>query len=636
VEPSVTRRRAAALVATWTLPSLFFLGLVHCVYGEYRIETPPRLGDDARAAIATHLRGALTGTAAPLADAPGLARALPEHGPVTVQVWLDGVVRGRVDGYGTTVADAVRSAARLVPEHDQLASMTAEERERARLKVDVVVGRGELEQRFPLLDLVTLHPGLDGIGVAVDGVEHVLLPDELVLVGALTKKKPFAMIPDFALGLDTEKVDGVLAKRAGLTGSWREQKPVWEAKTRRYFRLRTDSFVERPAGSRAAGPPLQLLRGIPDGPEPTDAALRAAAIEGGRYLVAHMQQNGRYIYEVALDTGTAKSGYSIPRHAGTTYFLAELYRITKEPFLREPIERAFTHLRDLIAEGGCRGTLPDGEAFACVVDKGGKIADLGSSALAVVALAEYQRATGEKTYEPMARELAAWILMMQRADGSFRHRYDIAAAKPDDKALLLYYSGEAALAMARMWVVTGEERYATAAEKALDWLVGWYDFFAGGFLYGEEHWTCIASEAIYPKVQHEEYLDFCDGYARFLRNQQAAVGDFPSEPDLAGAYNVTPFVMPNNTPAGSRTEAMISTYLLGRHHGRPDRRVLDQILRAVRYNLRQQIRPESDFAIATRAAGVGGIPGSPIDRSVRIDYVQHVCSSMIRASELVR
>jgi hypothetical protein len=260
---------------------------------------------------------------------------------------------------------------------------------------------------------------------------------------------------------------------------------------------------------------------------------------------------------------------------------------------------------------------------------------MGSSALGVVALAEYQRATGERTYEPMARELSAWILMMQRPDGSFRHRYDIPTHTPDDKSQLLYYTGEAALAMARMYEITGEERYAESARRALDWLVDWYDFFAGGFVYFEEHWTCIASEAAFPAARRDKYREFCDGYAAFLRAQQPEVGDFPSQPDLAGAYTVTPFVMPYNTPAGSRTEAVISAYVLGKHHGKPNPEILKQILRAMKYSLRQQIRPESDFAVAAKANGLGGVPGSPIDRSVRIDYVQHVCSAMIRASELI-
>lgn len=630
----MTRPRAAALAAIWILPSLAFLTLVHCVHTAYRIDVPPRLGEESRAAIVARMRAALERREAPALGGGELDRRLPAKGPVIVQVWLDGTMRGRVDGYGDTVAAAVESAAGLVPKHAALTGLDADQLARARLKIDAVVGRGDLEMRFPLLDLVTMHPGVDGIGVTVDGAEHLILPDELIMLGALMKKRPFPTMPDFALGLDMEKLDEVFARRAGLSGRWKQVKPDWQAKARRYFRLRTDAFVERPAGDRD-GAPLPLVRGIPEGPEPTRAELRKAALDGARYLIAHLQPNGRYVYEVDMSTGATKGGYSLPRHAGTTYFLAEIYRITKEEFLREPIERAFAHLKELIDQGGCKGTLPDGEAFACVIDKGQKVAEMGSTALGVVALAEYQRATGERTYEPMAREMAAWILMMQKPDGQYRHRYDVPTHTPDHKSQLLYYTGEAALAMARMHEITGEERYAESARRALDWLVDWYDFFAGGFVYFEEHWTCIASEAAFPAAKRDKYREFCDGYAAFLRAQQPEVGDFPSQPDLAGAYTVTPFVMPYNTPAGSRTEAVISAYVLGQHHGKPNPEILKQIKAAMKYTLRQQIRPESDFAVAAKANGLGGVPGSPIDRSVRIDYVQHVCSAMIRASELV-
>jgi hypothetical protein len=323
----------------------------------------------------------------------------------------------------------------------------------------------------------------------------------------------------------------------------------------------------------------------------------------------------------------------MPRHAGTTYFLAELYRITKEPWLLEPIQRAFAHLAELLAQGQCAGTLPDGTAFDCVIDRTESVAQLGSTALTVVALAEYQRATGDAHYQPLATKLAAWLLMMQRPDGSFRHLYDLRTRKPDEAAQLLYYSGEAALALARMHTVTGEARYADAAGRALDWLVDWYDFFMAGFFYGEEHWTCIAAEAIWPAAQRAKYKDFCDGYAAFLRAQQPEVGEHPDEDDLAGAYNVTPFVVPYNTPAGSRSEAMISAYLLGKHHGAPDPRIAGQIRAALQYVLGQQIRPDNAFNVVGQ--GDGGIPGNPIDRNIRIDYVQHVCSAMIRASEWV-
>jgi hypothetical protein len=97
---------------------------------------------------------------------------------------------------------------------------------------------------------------------------------------------------------------------------------------------------------------------------------------------------------------------------------------------------------------------------------------------------------------------------------------------------------------------------------------------------------------------------------------------------------MTPFVMPQNTPAGSHTEARISTYLLGKYHGQPSRALRQEILETLHYLLRQQIRPDNDFAVQKKSNGLGAVPANPVDRTVRIDYVQHVCSAMIRAVEL--
>ena len=221
-----------------------------------------------------------------------------------------------------------------------------------------------------------------------------------------------------------------------------------------------------------------------------------------------------------------------------------------------------------------------------------------------------------------------------RADGSFRHLYNVPKQVRDDKTMMLYFSGEATLALARMYELTGDVRYAKASERGLDWLVGWYDFFMGGFLYGEEHWTCISAEALAPYVKKDAYLSFCNGLATFWGQSQARPGDYPDQPDLVGSHNLTPFVMPHNTPAGSHSEARISTYLLGRYHKQPSAALRRDILETLGYLLRQQIRPDNDYAVAPAAKGLGGIAGNPVDRTVRIDYVQHVCSAFIRAVEL--
>jgi hypothetical protein len=624
----MTRRRIALLLV-WTLPSALFLAATAIVYSAFRIPPPDRLDDAERTAVTATLRAGLD-------DKPAVpCTVMRDTGPVAVTVWSGGKTVARVDGTGDGLAAAVDAAAAALRTEQGVRGLTQGQRDDARIQVDIVTGTAPLGQGQWLFDalavpgvgeMLAVNSGVDGIGVEALGKTWLLLPHELVVAKVLAAKRPSAALQDFAMGADLDKMTSILAARAGTrTAIDRES----------LFRFRTDTFVERPQTSRG-GAPLQLYRGIPERPPLSAQALRDAALSGGRFLVAHLAANGRYIYEHDLATGAQTDpkslSYSMPRHAGTTYFLAELYRITKQDWLREPIERAFAHLAELMANGRCAGKTPEGIEIDCVMDRGEHTAHLGSTALAVVALVEYQRATGDARYLPTATKLSSFLLWMQRADGSFHHLYD-PSQKLRKEDQLLYYSGEASLALARMHTVTNDPRYADAAGRGLDWLVDWYDFFLGGFFYGEEHWTCIAAEAAYPAVNRAKHVDFCHGYGAFLRQQQADPGDFPDEDDWRGTYVFTPFLVPYNTPAGSRTETMISSYLLGKKHGRPDARIRDQIRGTLEYALGQQIRPDSDFAVV--GPGMGGMPGSPIDRNVRIDFVQHVCSGMIRASEWI-
>jgi len=625
--------RTLALIAVWTLPSIVFLAATAIVYSAYRIAPPDRLDEAERVSAIGALRAGLE-------DKPAVPCTVRQvgSGPIAVTVWYQGRAAVRVDATADDLGKAVDDAAMQLRKHASIRAFPVDELAKMRLQVDVITGTAPLgngQWLFDALavpgvgDMMAINSGVEGIGVEWAGKGWLMLPHELVATKLLTTKRPSAALQDFAMGADLDKLARVLAARANQTG------PIDK---RKLFRFRTDTFVETPGMA-----PLQLYRGIPEAPRLSAKVLRDQALEGGRFLVAHLAPNGRYIYEHDLASGAQtdpkSASYSMPRHAGTTYFLAELYRIAKQDtsidveWLREPIERAFAHLAELMANGRCARKLPDGTEIDCVLDRTERVAHLGSTALTVVALAEYQRATGDARYLPTAKKLAAFLLYMQRPDGSFRHLYDSTTKAYDDKSQLLYYSGEASLALARMHVVTNDPVYARAAENGLDWLVDWYDFFMAGFFYGEEHWTCIAAEAAWPAAKHPKWKDFCHGYGAFLRQQQASVGDHPDEDDFAGAYVFTPFLVPYNTPAGSRTEAMISAYLLGKHHGTPDDDVKGQIRAALQYALGQQIRPDNDFAVI--GPGRGGMPGSPIDRSVRIDYVQHVCSAFIRASEFI-
>ena len=611
------------------VPSLVLVVIATTLQLWLKVAPTQRLDADARTALISELRRGLE--ADPVAPEP----ASSGEPMLVVSVWHRGVEIGRVQGRGSSEQSATTDAARAL---GALAISKPVAKE-ARIKVDRIVGDAPFLRSLPGLGLFSLHPGVDGLRAESPSGDVVfLLPHDLVRERVLTAETPLSFIPDVKVGLDIPGIEKLAAARLGMSPTQLIAKSV------SLRRMRTDAFVEAALGSRTTDgskpAPIPLYRGWAPRPTLSSAALRSAAIEGGRFLVEHIAESGRYIYEIDLPTGHRTDPrkprpYSLPRHAGTTYFLAELYRITAESFLREPIERAFSHLSFLVGEGGCQGESSTGQPFTCVLDKGAAVASLGSTALTVVALAEYKRATGKGTYDQLARELTEWMLFMQRPDGSFRHLYNVKNKAADESAQLLYFSGEATLALARMYEVYREPRYLDATERALDYLIGWYDFFAGSLFYGEEHWTCIAAEAAWPHLTKTSYRDFCHGYGDYLRLQQPTPTSFGDSPDLAGTYGFTPFLLPNNTPAGSRTEAMISAYLLGLHHQSPQPEIRQQIKSALHFTLSQQLTADTVFWTPHGEKAIGGITASPIEPSVRIDYVQHVCSAMIRAAEML-
>jgi hypothetical protein len=200
---------------------------------------------------------------------------------------------------------------------------------------------------------------------------------------------------------------------------------------------------------------------------------------------------------------------------------------------------------------------------------------------------------------------------------------------------VLYYSGEAALALAKLHQILPDEALTAAAERALDYLTGAnYDYFLGQFFIGEDHWTCIAAEAAFSFVNKDAYAHFCYAFARMSRRVQVEPDGGPLA-DLAGAFGVTPFFLPHNTPAGSRTEANVATYRLSVLRGEPQPDILETVLRSLRYLVDQQFRPEGMYLFARPDQALGGIGQTPLQPVVRIDYIQHTASAMARGLDLV-
>jgi hypothetical protein len=580
------------------------------------------------------------------------ALAAPQAGlPVVLSLYDAGAPVARGIGRGDTLGAALRQAI------DQLRSteIDAAVLERGRLKLDRVQGRGGLSSSVVPLFALGAVPGRDGIAVVERGREVLLTSDDLIRARLWSGYQPLPFM-EFQLGLDVPKAVRVLARELGEGSRWLPRK---------LYRFRAEEYLERLPATRASQPALRIIAGHAPGPEVSREALMDGARAGGAFLLEHLSADGRFDYEYyTLEDSRVTAGYSIPRHAGATTFLAQLYALDHDPPLRAATERALQALEGMQPAGCGRRIWPR----ICVGEDTDRIVDLGSAALSLVAATEYQRTTGDRRFLRFALGLAEFVLWMQKPDGDYCHLFDTQTGERDEKTQLLYYSGEAAYGLARLLALSDElhdeptqdraaqldpallARAATGLDKSLQYLTdGAYASFTSKFYVGEDHWTCMALDAGWehlPAEHRERYARFCDEFSRFLRRSQLRPGEslVETQPQLAGGYGITSLLAPHTTPVGSRSETTISMWRIARKRGLPpdDRRVREpreQVLDGMRFLLARQFRPElelgGDHLLRNPAAARGGLPMSDVERHVRIDFIQHSCSAMLRALEML-
>jgi hypothetical protein len=443
--------------------------------------------------------------------------------------------------------------------------------------------------------------GHDGLSARCRGRTEYLTPDDLLAHQAYDKG---IAIPSLGLttGLDVPLALALLSERCGVT-----VRELSEGALRRF----------------------RVVRSTPGAPTPqpvnaetmTDDDVRASAVAAGAFLARGVDDEGRFRYLVDAPTNRTLPGYDWPRHAGATYFLAQVAALSGDADMGSAALRAAGRLRD-------GATLACGEHRCIGSDS---VVDLGSTALAVIAFVEIARTGLDPQYADLVPPLAAFLRSQQRPDGEFMHLYDRGSGRPID-VQLLYYSGEASLALSRAHILLGDAHDLEAASRALSHLVGPAWSFPGSrYYFGEEHWTCQAMDDLWDRSPDRLALDFCLRWQAFNRQLQYASGDTAYDAD--GAYGFGPILTPRLTPVGSRSEAGIATLHAAQRSGTSpaELRLLEgQTRRALALLVREQFRPGPQHLLADPAAVHGAMPGSEVDWQLRIDYAQHTGSALIR------
>jgi hypothetical protein len=475
----------------------------------------------------------------------------------------------------------------------------------ATLVRESIVGDGPV-MRWPEAALaMSLVPGRDGLAAAMDGRSVLLTPDDLLARQAYDKGIAFKGI-ELSIGLDVAIAVDMLSERFGI--------PARDVLSR--VHLRRFRVVRLPPDSALPPPTATTL---------SNDDVRSGAVAAASYLARGIDERGRFRYLVDAPTNRELRGYDWPRHAGATYFLAQVAALTGDADFRDAALRAAGQMRD-------HAMVRCGE-HQCI-GEGGTV-DVGSTALAVLAFVEIARTRLDPAYSLVVPKLTAFLRAQQRPDGELMHLYDRRANAPVD-VQFLYYTGEAAFALSRARSLLGDARDLDAAVRALSRLVhGSWAFFGSKYYWGEEHWTCQAMADLWDRAPDPDALDFCLGWAAYGRKMMYGPGDTAFDAD--GAYGVGPFVTPRLTPAGSRTEAGIATLAVARRAGRPSEQTApleDQLRRTIAMLLRHQMGARAAHLMVDPQAVDGAIPGTEVDWALRIDYEQHTGCALVRWLQL--
>jgi hypothetical protein len=467
--------------------------------------------------------------------------------------------------------------------------------------IEDVVDVGPLPWSSPPIFAMSLVAGRDGIEATYRGRTAYATTDDLLKLGAYDRLAALGPIP-LREPVNAEAAFAELAHELGTTPA----------------ELRLEGKFQRLVIKKRNAPRVM--------PAVTQENLRAAALAAGHYLARHVLPEGHYRYEIDAVSGAETPDYNWPRHSGATWYLADTAAYAKDKVLVEPARRAALHLVEHV--------LVDCGEHRCIAAS--ERADLGSSALALLAFVELHQAGFAPELAGPIRALSDFILSQQRSDGEFMHFYDRPSRTRED-VQVAYYSGEAAFALGRAARVLGDQRYVDAARRALEhqvdppfWYVGWRYFW------GSEHWTCHAMNELWSRAPNRKALDFCLRWQESVRD--LAIEGREAMPELDAATSAGPLALPMLTGTSSRLEAAVSTLDAAKRAGvdpREIERLETGIRRSLSFLMRFQLTPGPAHLMPAPSLMHGGVPASPVDLRVRIDYPQHAGTALLHYLRLL-
>jgi len=216
-----------------------------------------------------------------------------------------------------------------------------------------------------------------------------------------------------------------------------------------------------------------------------------------RYLISTVEDNGRFIYGYFSCYNKVISTYNCVRHALGVYSLCETYLVTKDEELLEPIKKSFKYLIEKF--------IYEVDEYAFVVEfESSKEIKLGALGVTILAIAKYLEIFDEKDeYLPLLQRIGNAICYMQNpVTGQFTHVLRYPDLEVIEKFRIVYYSGEAAFALMRIYALDKNERWLKTVHKAFDY------FIQHNYWRNYDHWLAYCTNELTAISPDDRYFEF--------------------------------------------------------------------------------------------------------------------------------
>lgn len=274
--------------------------------------------------------------------------------------------------------------------------------------------------------------------------------------------------------------------------------------------------------------PASLNAGLRQIPALSAGQVYALIESSANFLARQVKKSGQFVYGHFPCFGRLIPTYNSLRHASSVYSMLEAWELTRDDALLAAIRRGLTCLADTLIR---RYPQPDGTHLAYNVDVNGEI-KLGANAVSLLALVKYDELTHDTRYRGLMEELALGIARMQDANtGKLVHVLNSDDLSVKEAFRIVYYDGEAAFGLMRLYGLTRDPRWLAIVEKAFDY------FIANDHWKHHDHWLSYCANELTLYKPEEKYFRFgvqnIAGYLDFILTRETT---YPTLLELSMAF----------------------------------------------------------------------------------------------------